>query len=148
MCLGCVCTRSFSNPYGHVMHADLYQTAELRFCLDSCILEGILVLFFWFVFLGRNLEKWRNLIINNIITMNIIYFDVGCQEILAPGTKHKWDRVKKYVYFLQFWTLPRSSAFHGSIGAWKQKLFGKNVCFYGIWNRLTPVLTVSCSWRL
>lgn len=45
MCLGRVCTKSFSNPFGHVMPADLYQTAELSFCLDSSLLEGFALVF-------------------------------------------------------------------------------------------------------
>lgn len=77
------------------MPADLYQTAELSFCRDSGLLERVLLLFFWFVFLGRNLKKRRISIINNIITLFAIYFDVEWQEILAPGTKRKWYKMEK-----------------------------------------------------
>lgn len=97
MCLGCVCTKPFSSPYGHVMLADLYQVAALWFCLDSCILERVLVLFLWLV-LGRNLWTGRKLIIDNIVTVVRIYFDVKCQEMLAPGTDLKGHGAKKYSF--------------------------------------------------
>lgn len=96
MCLGCVCTKLFSNPYWHVMLADLYQVAALWFCHDSGILERVLALFLWLVLGGRNLWKGRKLIIDNIVTMVRVYFDVECQEVLSPGTDLKGHGVKKY----------------------------------------------------
>lgn len=94
MCLGCVCTKLFSSPYGHVMLADLYQVAALRFYLDSCVMEGILVLFLW-LDLGRNLWKKTG----NIVTMAIMYFDVECQEMLTPSTDLKGDGTNKILFW-------------------------------------------------
>lgn len=41
--------------------------------------------------------------INNIITLVVIFFDVEWQEILTSSTKCKWYKMEKYVYFLPFW---------------------------------------------
>lgn len=69
---------------------------NIKFCLDSCITEGVLVLFLWLE-LGRNLWKKTD----NIVTIVTICFDVECQEMLAPATDLKGDGIKK----IQFWRL-------------------------------------------
>lgn len=51
MCLGCVCTRSFANPYGHGMPADLYQQNY-----DS-VLTVVSWKGFWFCFSSLSWEE-------------------------------------------------------------------------------------------
>lgn len=72
----------------------LFQVTALRFCLGSCMMEGI----FGFVFMACLEKSVEGKETDSIVTMVIIYFDVECQDMLASGTDLKGDGTKKYSF--------------------------------------------------